>query len=84
MIKMRSSLDDIKPERKCSITKYHVEEREETDLKARFFISSLLKKASLVGSEWAVFPQTHLDNSSIGPWRGVPNFTMYGGEKSLQ
>lgn len=64
---------DIKAERKCSIIKYHVKEREETDLKSSHFISSLLeKKASLiVPSEWAVFPQRHLNTSSIGSWRGV-------------
>lgn len=33
--KKRSCQVDIKLERKCSIIKYHVEEREETDLKAR-------------------------------------------------
>lgn len=35
--------------------------------KSSHFISSLLEKASLkVPSEWAVFPQKHLDNNSIG------------------
>lgn len=33
--KKRACQVNIKLERKCSITKYHVEEREETDLKAR-------------------------------------------------
>lgn len=46
--------------------------------KSSHFISSLLEKASLiVPSKWAVFPQTHLDNSSFGSWRGVPNLTKY-------
>lgn len=47
--------------------------------KRSHFISSLLEKASLiVPSEWAVSRQMHLDNSSIGSWRGVPSFTKYG------
>ncbi len=49
--------------------------------KGSHFISSLLEKASLiVPSEWAVFPQMHLDDSGIGSWRGVPSFTKYGGK----
>lgn len=64
--------------------KYHVEEREESDLKASGdFIPSLLEKASLiVPSEWAVFLQMHLDNRRVGSWRGVPDFTKYGEKPS--
>lgn len=48
--------------------------------KSSHLISCPLEKASLiVPSEWADFsPQTSLDNSSFGSWRGVPSFTKYG------
>lgn len=37
-------------------------------------MSSQLEKASLiVPSEWAVFPQTHLDHSGIRSWRAQPS-----------
>lgn len=49
--------------------------------KSSHFIWSVLEEASLiVPSGWAGFPQTRLDSSSVGSWRGVPSFTKYGGK----